>query len=236
MSGDARDRIRLVCFDLGGVIIRICRTWIDGCNRAGIPVRGEAASERMKEVRREITRDYTIGAISEREWARRITDALDGLYSFEEILRIHQAWLIDEYPGWGSLIETIHDCGFQTACLSNTNDGHWMRMVGLNSVDDEGRPTEPEFASVPLLGSHYASHLIGYAKPDPAIYREFEKQTGIGSSEILFFDDLVENIRAASNAGWTSFQIDHEMSTVPQVRQALELLGLLESDIQPADV
>ena len=30
---------RTVCFDLGGVIVRICRSWEEGCHRAGVSLR-----------------------------------------------------------------------------------------------------------------------------------------------------------------------------------------------------
>ena len=33
--------ISLVCFDLGGVVVRICRSWAEGCAEAGLDVRGD---------------------------------------------------------------------------------------------------------------------------------------------------------------------------------------------------
>ena len=31
--------IKLVCFDLGGVVVRICQSWAEGCARAGVECR-----------------------------------------------------------------------------------------------------------------------------------------------------------------------------------------------------
>ncbi len=31
--------IQLVCFDVGGVVVRICHTWAEGCAAAGITPR-----------------------------------------------------------------------------------------------------------------------------------------------------------------------------------------------------
>ena len=56
MSVMPHKTIRLVCFDLGGVIIRICRTWLEACRRAGLPVRDgiEGVLQREIETRREL--------------------------------------------------------------------------------------------------------------------------------------------------------------------------------------
>jgi len=206
--------IKLVCFDLGGVIVRICRSWEEGCAQAGLPVRGDSAAMALKEVPRSITRAYTVGRVAERDWAQRIAEALDGLYTLDEILRIHHAWLIGEYPGWSDLLASIHEAGYPTACLSNTNDAHWRRM-------------RDAYPSVSSLRIKHASHLLGFAKPDASIYHAFERETGFRGREILFFDDLPENIEAARACGWNAERVDHAESTAPQVARHLAAYGVI---------
>jgi FMN phosphatase YigB (HAD superfamily) len=64
------------------------------------------------------------------------------------------------------------------------------------------------------------------AKPDEAIYRAYEKATGVAGAEIIFFDDLAENIEAARAAGWNAEQIDHTGDTAEQVRMLLSRYGI----------
>lgn len=232
-TDDGNDRVRMVCFDLGGVMVRICRSWEEGCARAGVPVRGDSASDEMKVRRRTITGEGTIGAISEQVWVDRIVEVLGGRYSPDEIMRIHHAWLIEEYQGWPRLIEEIRSAGYSTACLSNTVEGHWERLVHARvngQGEREAAEQKSEFPAVPLLDYQFASHLMGVAKPNPEIYSAFEKQTGFRGKAILFFDDLAENIEAARRLGWRAERIDHGGDTAEQVRGYLKACGLMESD------
>lgn len=211
--------IKLVCFDLGGVVVRICRSWAEGCAHAGVEVRGDSDTEARKRGRREVTREFSVGRIDEATWVDRIVTCLDGMYTHDEILRIHEAWIIDEYPGVGSVIDAIHERGCGTACLSNTNAGHWDRQL---VTADEVLP------SVMRLETLHASHLMGLAKPDPAIYHAFVEATNVAPNSILFFDDLPDNVEAARAAGWHAERIDHTReSTAPQIRKHLEAYGVL---------
>ena len=62
---------RLVCFDLGGVIIRICRTWAEGCRAAGLDVRRPELWRQTHIARRRIIIDYQTGRIDGLTFASR---------------------------------------------------------------------------------------------------------------------------------------------------------------------
>jgi len=205
--------IRLVCFDLGGVLLRICRTWDEACARAGVPVReralqGEAMNERERAVI-----DYQTGRASRDEFARALSRVFGGVYSPDEVKRVHAAWVIDEYEGVCGVIDAIHAAGLPTACLSNTNEAHWRQIA--------------RYPSVMKLGTRLASHELGLHKPDPAIYREAERRLGAPPQGILFFDDLEPNVLAARDAGWNTVQVDHASCTATQIRAAMRERGLV---------
>jgi putative hydrolase of the HAD superfamily len=61
------------------------------------------------------------------------------------------------------------------------------------------------------------SFLLGFAKPDPAIYRHTLAQLGTLPEETLFIDDKIENVEAARALGIQSIQF----STVEQLRADL---------------
>ncbi len=209
--------IRLVCFDLGGVIIRICRSWLEACLRAELPVREgiEELLQREIETRRELNVLHQTGRLDTPEYFQRVSATLDGLYSPDDIRAIHYAWLVGEYEGLSDVIDAIHDAGLETAALSNINPEHWQRMQ--------------EYPSVMRLQHRFGSHEIGFHKPDPKIYRALENNVNIRGSEILFFDDLEDNIAAARACGWSAVLIDHTSPTDVQIIRALQTYNLLET-------
>lgn len=206
------DCVRLVCFDLGGVIIRICQAWEERCAAAGLAIRNPELWDEIKFVRDELMVQYQTGRIEGRHFAQRLSAALRGLYSPAEIMAIHDAWLIDEYEGVGTIVDQLHQAGLDTAALSNTTNEHWARM--------------DEFPTVGRLRHRFASHELGLNKPDPAIYRHVERQLGYTGKQILFFDDTEENVIAARAVGWRAERIDPASDTARQMTGALAEHGV----------
>jgi FMN phosphatase YigB (HAD superfamily) len=68
---------------------------------------------------------------------------------------------------------------------------------------------------------------MGMAKPAPDIYRAFEKATGRRGPQILFFDDLAENVAAARALGWHAESIDGSRAPSEQMRAHLAAHGVL---------
>ena len=159
------------------------------------------------------------GRLSEQEWAERLESALGKLYLAEELVRIHQAILQREYDGALDLVEGLNEAGLSTACLSNTCDAHWVRLLHRDGATQRSGP--PEYPSLLRLQHPHASHLLGVAKPDLAIYRAFEKSTGFIGARILFFDDRIDNVEAARSLGWRAERVDPKTETVPQIRRLL---------------
>jgi len=204
-----------VCFDWGGVLLRICRGFEEGAANAGLDLRPGAKSEAAKAARRGLVHEYQTGAIDHDGFCSGVSSSMDGLYSPEEISAIHDAWLLGEYEGVPALIERLHaNNGVSTALLSNTNQRHWARRL-------------EDFPTAASLHHPHASHLLGHAKPGVDIYRAFEEATGFNGARIVFFDDLPDNIDAARAHGWQGVLVDHEGDTAGQIAAALVSLGVL---------
>ena len=206
------DRVRLVCFDLGGVIIRICQTWEERCAAAGLDVRNPERWDEIEHIRDELMVQYQTGRIEGSHFAQQLSEALRGLYSPTEIMSIHDAWLIDEYKGVDAIVDRLHRASLDTAALTNTTPEHWVRM--------------PQFPTVGRLHHRLASHELGLHKPDPAIYFRLERQLGYKGREILFFDDAEENVQAARAVGWRAERIDPAGDTARQMTEALAEHGV----------
>ena len=125
---DRSTRIRLVCFDLGGVIVRICGSWREGCAIAGVQERDGFEPVLDAPPLHDINAAYQRGAIDVGAFADRFSASIGGRYAAGEILQVHGAWLLGEYEGVGALVERVHAAGIDTAVLSNTCAVHWKTM------------------------------------------------------------------------------------------------------------
>jgi len=134
--------------------------------------------------------------------------------SSEQIHTASAAFVVGLYEGVPELLSDLSAAGVKTACLSNTNEHHW----GLLSD-----PSHPAFFPLTRLDHQFASHLIRARKPDDAIYAHLEQVAHARGPEILFFDDVEENVRAARKRAWLAEWIDPERNDpLPQIREALK--------------
>jgi FMN phosphatase YigB (HAD superfamily) len=219
--------IRAVLLDLGGVVVRICRSWDEACGHAGIPIRDPERFQHpdLAAARKHLVDLYQTGRIGCNDFWQGIAEATDGLYNAAEIRAVHNAWTLDDYPGVASVVERLSVTpGLITGCLSNTNHAHWV-ILRDGGPDAGGRfPPSPAIA---LLHRHLVSHHMRAAKPHEEIYRLAEESLDLPGPSIAFFDDLEENIAAARARGWSAFHIDHNGDTAGQIQTGLRQLGLL---------
>lgn len=112
------------------------------------------------------------------------------------------------------LAEAIRERGIGVAVLSNMNPlGGWgIRTLGLYRG----------FAPVIL------SYQEGVRKPDPRIYQIAIKKLGVKPSEILFIDNLVENVRVAQAAGIQTLHADGTKRLIPTIKTILKKENQLE--------
>lgn len=206
--------IDIVVFDLGGVVVRICRSIAEAAARVNLPVDPILAQPEYIAQRRALHRDYERGLLTCDQFFDRIAATTRGMYTPAQFRALHEAWIIGEYAGVGDLIDDLHRANMPTGALSNTNAAHWAQMSHIGN-----RPAI--FAAPARLRHRHASHLLGLAKPDAAIYHAFARETGFIPNRIVFFDDLAENIQAAQAAGWNAHQIDHTGDTAAQMRAIL---------------
>lgn len=210
------DQITHICFDWGGVLLKICRSWEEGCAQAGVDVKNKKTAAKVFKKMKSIEPRYQTGQMSDKAYFRSLSRASEETYSIEDIAKIHDAWLIEEYDGAGELVDELNEFGDLTVgLLSNTNALHWARM-------------EEDFTTASMIEHRHASHLFGLAKPDEKAFAAYERRVGAAGQQILLFDDTIENIESARAFGWVAEQIDHTGDTVAQMRTHLEKLAILE--------
>jgi FMN phosphatase YigB (HAD superfamily) len=208
-----RTSIRLVCFDLGGVLVRISRTWAQAMETAKVqsplgnldlPLSACPAFE-----------EYQAGAIGSEEYTVRLAEFLGGV-PIADARRVHAGILIEPYPGTYELVQELRTAGFLTGCLSNTNEPHWQLMC-----------LGEDLPGIAALDIKVASHDIKAQKPHPDSFLAFEERSGVTGEHIAFFDDSEENVRTAARQGWNAHWVDYRGDTALQMRGVLDSLGVL---------
>lgn len=207
--------IQLVIFDLGRVLIRICRDWQHACECAGFDWSAIDPARRL--ALREVLHRAEVGQIGADELyadASALLDCEPG-----QIRAISDAFIFGPYPGAADLLAELSAAGARTACLSNTNQHHWSLLF---------EPAHRAWLPMDRLHHHFASHLLRARKPDAGIYAHVEREVKLPGNAILFFDDVIENLNAAQARGWNVQWIDPAPDDpLPQIRASLRRLGLI---------
>lgn len=215
----ADPRPDLVVFDLGGVLVRIARSWAEACKAAGLDLRGDPDDPATWAAREPHVVAYETGRIGREQFCERLSAASGSLYTPHEVGLVHDAWLFEEFAGLASVFDALEGAGIPTAILSNTNASHWDVQFSTSS----GLP--PRFPTLTRVHHPHASHLLGVRKPDPEAFAALEAATG-RPRRVLFFDDLDRNVAGARSAGWDAVRIDPLADPPAQMRAALVARGL----------
>ncbi len=206
--------IDAVLFDLGGVLVEIQRDWAALCASVGFVPGASSFEPEARSERAAALEAYHLGAISieacSDAWARTCGAPCDRATA----TRLIDAIVVRPYDGGLELVRELDSMGIVTGCLSNTNALHWQRMCR-------------DFPVMGALRHRLASHELGVAKPDRAIFDRALQVLDLPASRVLLFDDLPENCAAARDAGWSAMLVDYERPTATQMRSHLRGLGVL---------
>jgi HAD superfamily hydrolase (TIGR01509 family) len=206
---------RMICFDLGGVLIHITHRWHEAAQHAGVSI-SEAVPIDADLIDAPMFLPYQSGLVGDAEYL----DSL-GLYlgevGREAAARVHNHIMLWQHEQVEDLVRTIQENGVKAGCLSNTNELHWEEML-----------LSDRFPVIPRLDLRMASHILKVQKPDTAAYREFERESGSAGHEIVFFDDNQSNLDASAQHGWQTWKINPNLPTADQIRAGLNKLTDLQ--------
>ncbi len=208
--------IKLIVFDLGHVLVRTCNGWQHACEVAGLPYRLPPREQLIKGPLHDAVCEMEIGQIDTNEFCRRTGAVLE--IDPRHVRTILDVYLLSAFPGVHELLDELNSAGYVTACLSNTNLEHWEQMLD---------PTDRAALPMDRIRHHFASHELRLRKPDEAIYRHVERTTGFAGPQIIFFDDLPENIEGACRVSWHAHQIARGQDPIAQIRGHLARADVL---------
>lgn len=200
----------MVCFDLGGVLARICTRWGEAAEVAGIQLPPSAPAHATMSECPEFDA-YQHGLLDEPAYFAGLRKFLH-LPDAEVASEVHRGILIEPYPGTERLVAELQEMGYATGCLSNTNGPHWQIMAHGT-----------RFPAITSLGCKVASHEVKLEKPNPAIFGKFEEISGFPAENIVYFEDGQRNVESALRCGWKAHIIDPHGDPAAQMRDALGL-------------
>lgn len=173
-----------ILFDLGGVIVEL----------SGRPIADEwlAPGTTPEEswnlwLTSDAPRAFESGRIDAETFAQRVVDELQLSVAPEAFMKRFLGLPVGPFDGALDLLHALKS-RYRTGIFSNSNALHWPRKMGGMKLDT-------------AVHDHFASHLIGHVKPDPAGFEHVLGVWQVDPSAILFLDDNRLNVEAAMQAG-----------------------------------
>lgn len=213
---------RVICFDLGRVLVRICNDWRHAAEIAQLPIELPHIDDQTRQKLREVIYDCERGRMAQEEFCRRAAETFG--IDAAHVSAISDIYLTGVFAGTEELLAELAAAGYATACLSNTSAHHWRIMF------ENG---DPVYEPLRHLQHRFGSQLIGARKPDPAIFAHVEKSLDVNGEQVIFFDDMIENVEGARQRGWKAHHIRVDGDNpIEQIRIHLVQNGVLENGRQ----
>jgi HAD superfamily hydrolase (TIGR01509 family) len=195
-------------FDLGNTLIKLGYERVMGniCRDSNV------TRDELVEILEEpgSYRDMERGAVSFWEFYELLCDKSGYRGSIREFHEVWSDFFDGTFPGAEELLERVR-AKYRVAFLSNSNEVH-AELIPR------------KFPSLFEKSDRFIfSHRFKVAKPDPEIFRRALETIGATAQQVVFIDDLSENVAAAKSLGIQAFQF---IDTVTLTRQ-LEAEGLL---------
>lgn len=183
------NRISWILFDLGGVVIEVEQSRIfDDLGRLTGREPQAVRSDLLLE--QPFWEQFVVQEFSPQQLTKKINQVLGSTLREDSVVAAFNAELGRLIESTAQLIPALRQ-SVRVGCLSNTNSIHWDHMLRSYEVMSH-------------FDRRFASQMLGYAKPSPAIYQRVLEHLKVPPEEILFFDDRAENVSAAEQLGWNA--------------------------------
>lgn len=181
---------KVILFDLGNVVVEL------GAGPLPAHWLNAGQSFDLKQwFHSDVALAFERGELSAFELAEYLQRDLNLGASPEQIVAEFRKWPLQIYPQLPALLIELRQY-FRLAVLSNTNELHYPRLFNEFNLDlyfDKDRV--------------FASHLIRLAKPDPAAFIYVLDQLQVDPEQVLFLDDMAENVATARRIGMKAEQL-----------------------------
>jgi len=203
MGKKAGAEIRLIISDFGGVICTFdyrifCRRLAHRIHRTADEVFDAVFGDRLQQ-------DFEAGKLSAREYHRAVMARLRADVSFDEFFPMYGD-IFTEIPATCDLLRRLHR-RYPLYLLSDTNEIHFgfvRKTVSVLSIFDE----------------FIVSYQVGVLKPDPCIFQEAIRRSGLPAEACLFVDDRSGNVEGALKLGMHAVRFESPGQVVAELTRA----------------
>lgn len=197
------NRIRVVLFDVGGVLIEL----------SGLPqllawLGNRHTSDQIITLwlKSPCVRAFEAGKIPSEIFAEQLIAEFALPISREEYLEAFNRWIVKVLPGAAELVRRVPK-NYIRATLCNSNVVHWPHV-------------EKQRDLIGAFDHLFVSHLTGKIKPDDEAFQNVFDTLGCKPAETLFLDDSSLNVEAAKKLGINAFQVKGPADAERVLRQA----------------
>ena len=183
-AGTGGREVRLIISDFGGVICTFdyrifCQRLAVRTSRTTDQIFSAAFGDRLQ-------REFETGRVSGPAYHRAVMDRLEADVPYEEFFPMYGD-IFTEIPATCDLLRRLH-ARYPLYLLSDTNEIHFgyvRETVGILRVFRE----------------FIVSYQVGAMKPDPRIYGEALRRSGLPATACVFVDDRPANVEGAARVG-----------------------------------
>ena len=178
------NNIKVILFDLGRVLMHIDFDAFP--NGLGLTT-NELRSQYDHAMVQHTVRNYETGKISTNEFLDLLYEIFQQNFSREKILNAYDSIIVDDNQ---EIIPFVYSARekYTIAILSNTSPSHWEKVLCVSSI-------------VKLFSHTFTSFQLGVMKPERMVYEKVCTALNVQPHEVLFIDDLKENIEGAIALG-----------------------------------
>ena len=184
-------QIKSIIFDLAGVLLNLdLEKDTQALLAVGLPDFDECL--RRPEIAQPALK-YLNGLIDEKEFLPQIRPYCRPDVTDPEIIESMNAVLADLPKSRMELLVSLRQ-HYKVYLLSNLNESDWQYTQAL--IQEAGYQVDQ------LFDRTFISYQMHMAKPDPRIFEEVIRATGIQPAETLYLDDTRENIESGRKMGF----------------------------------
>jgi HAD superfamily hydrolase (TIGR01509 family) len=176
--------IKIILFDLGRVLMHIDFDAFP--NRLGLTTK-ELRSQYDQEIIQQTIRVYETGKISTNEFLESLYEIFQRKFSPKNILDAFNDIIVDDNQEIIPFVESARQ-QYRIAVLSNTCECHWEKVLRISSL-------------IKIFPHTFTSFQFGAMKPEKIVYEKVCTTLNVQPSEVLFIDDLKENVDGAIAVG-----------------------------------
>lgn len=206
MGGEGSTEIQLIISDFGGVICTF--DYRIFCERLAIRTDRTAGQVLAAVFDKQLQEDFETGKLSGREYHGQVMGRLHVDVPYEEFYPMYGD-IFTEIAATCRLLRRLH-MRYPLYLLSDTNEIHFgyvRQTVGILGVFD----------------AFILSYQVGVLKPDPRIYQEALRRSGLPPEACVFVDDRLSNVEGAARLGIHGVQFE----SPGQMEDELARLGVV---------